>query len=139
MGPDDGSPFWNQNHAWTVVDNTGAGGVALSGLTIAGYGTNGVGMEGSFGTSVGNGPGGDLVLHWTSTVPEPSALVLLAIGAVSLLACVFRQTRQERSSTALPPAAETILSSEDERASQDSGPIILSLPSRWTGSAQRAA
>jgi hypothetical protein len=137
--PDDGSPFWNQNHTWSVVENTGTGSEALSSLTIAGYGTNGAGAEGSFSTSVGNGPGGDLLLQWASTVPEPSSLALLAAGAVTLSGCAWRRRRQARPATSLARNEEPTVSNSDGWDSEEDGPAILAFPSRNVRSARRAA
>ncbi len=134
--PDDDSPFWDQGHVWTVVDNVGTGTETFSGLTISGYGTNGAGTEGAFSTNVGNGPGGDLVLNWTSSVPEPCTLALLSVGAIGLLGGAWRRSKQARAATSSPPVEGPVLSGDGER---DSGPAILSMPSRWIEPARRAA
>jgi hypothetical protein len=62
-----------------------------------------------------------------SPVPEPSALGLLAAGAIGLVAYGLRRRAAKR--TAKPTAFDQ----------QDDAPAILSMPSRWSEAARRAA
>ena len=71
-----------------------------------------------------------------AVTPEPSTLPLLAAGAVGLAGYVWRQRKRKRP---LSLTAEPTLAGHDEADSQDDGPAILSMPSRWTKSARRAA
>ena len=84
--------------------------------------------------SLGNGLSwntSDLDTNGTiSVTPEPSTLALLAAGTAGLIGWAWRR-RQKRS---MSIEGRTV-SSDD----QDEGPAILSMPSRWTEAAQRAA
>lgn len=84
------------------------------------YGTTHAG--GAYGY-VTNSAGDGTVFAFNLT-PEPSTLALLAVGGISLAAYAWR--RRKRS-----VAVET--------DSQDDGPAILSMPSRWKEAARRAA
>jgi len=64
--------------------------------------------------------GNDLVLN---VVPEPSALVLLAAGALGLLGYGWRRRKAVKRNT--QPAAFN--------QPQEDGPAILSFPCRWAG------
>lgn len=64
-----------------------------------------------------------------AVVPEPSTCVLFVVGAVGLLGYGWQRRRTRPQS----------LFSEDEPTSQDDGPAILCIPSRWTEEARGAA
>ena len=65
-----------------------------------------------------------------SVVPEPSALVMLGIGAIGMLGYAWRRRRNR----SISPAEETSFSDN-----QNEGSVILSMPSRWTEPTRRAA
>jgi len=71
-----------------------------------------------------------------SVVPEPSTFALLGGVCLGLLGYRWRRRRQKRS---LSLAGETALSGQAGTDLQENGPDILSMPSRWTTSARRAA
>jgi len=113
---------------------SGPEGIAVSGsdLFVANQGNGTVGEFTTSGTVVNaslisglNSPN-DIAIVDT---PEPSALALLAAGAIGLAAYLWRR-RQKRSSLA-----------GDSTPGQDEaeGSAIISMPSRWTESARRAA
>jgi probable HAF family extracellular repeat protein len=70
----------------------------------------------------------DAFLLTPISTPEPSALALLAAGALGLLGYGLRRRRVARR-TAKPAAFDQ----------QDDAPAILSMPSRWSEAARRAA
>ena len=76
---------------WKVIDNQGAGTGAFSGVTITGYGVNGVGALGTFSVAIG-GDGNDAMLNW-APVPEPATLVLLATALLGMVAYGWRKRR----------------------------------------------
>jgi hypothetical protein len=89
--PNGGDPFWNSAHSWKVIDTTGN-----TGNTNFASITNGTFTPGHFTTTVGTGAdAGDIFLNYvlggsgasltTGAVPEPAALMLLALGALGLL------------------------------------------------------
>lgn len=92
-GVDFTNAFWSADQSWTVLDNTGEGtltGTFLGGLT--GVVSN---AYGTFSLEYGAGPGGDVILHWTSAgiIPEPSSAALLAgLGILGFAAS--RRTRR---------------------------------------------
>ena len=77
-------------------------------------------------TAENYGPGVRVVI-----VPEPCSIILMLAGGFGLLGYAWRRRKQGRS---LALAVDSTLSSDDE-----TGPAILSMPSRWTGSARKAA
>ena len=89
--------------------------------------------------------GDNLVLNVT---PEPSTLVLLAAAAIGLAGYAWQRRRKRCSSLAgeakndrlkTYPTSEPVLCGQDETDLQADGPAVLSLPSRGTNSARRAA
>ena len=116
-------------------------------------------IDGNFGTNVGifrpgAWPSGDMTLGdwgvntandtvWAvlnhnsdfAVVPEPSTLVLLGV-AIGLVGYAWRWRRQGHSAS---DAGEPSVSSENVPASQEDGPTILAMPSRWTEATRRAA
>lgn len=71
-----------------------------------------------------------------SAVPEPSTLALLGAGATGLAVYSLRRQKPKRSPSY---AEEPTFSGGEEPVSQDGGPAILTLPSRWMEAARRAA
>ncbi|MGO9114454.1 MAG: PEP-CTERM sorting domain-containing protein [Thermoguttaceae bacterium] len=67
---------------------------------------------------------------FVATIPEPNALTLLAAGAVGLAVYSWRRNQKR-----ISLVGERNLSGQDEA----DGPAILSMPSRWTQSARKAA
>jgi len=119
--------------------NTYTGGTTISAGTLqVGDGT--AGHDGSIlGNIVNNASldgypatlslqGNDLELNVT---PEPCTVALLAACAAGLVGYGLRRRRVARSAT--KPTAF------DHEEPQDDGPAILSMPSRWTQAARRAA
>lgn len=89
--PDSGDPFWNTAHSWKVIDtNSNTGNTNFASIV------NGTFSGGKhFTTSVGTGgDAGDIFLNYLpsgsgtilslSAVPEPSALLLLVLGALAV-------------------------------------------------------
>ena len=64
-------------------------------------------------------------------IPEPSSLALLGAGATLLLGYAWRRQRKGRQSLSIAAGPND--------SGQDNGPAILSLPSRWTPAAHKAA
>ena len=67
------------------------------------------------------------------STPEPSSLALLAAGAIGLLGYGWRRRRKQKRSLSI--AGE----SGDVDTNSQEAPVILSMPSRWTQAARRAA
>ncbi len=86
----------------------------ISGNTVVGWYVDGSGDHG-----------------FVATMPEPSTLTLLGTALLGL-GVVYLRRRRERNS--LSVIEDSTLSSDDE-----TGPAILSLPSRWTETMRRAA
>ncbi len=103
-----------------ILDAGIGGGINDKGQ-ICGYGINPSGQQDAF---------------LLSPTPEPSVFVLLVVGAVGLLGYVSWRRWLKRS---LSLAAVPTISSDDETDSQENGPAIQSLPSRWTEGVRRAA
>jgi len=114
---------------FTPLAGFGPGNYTLidAGLIDGSLGTNRSGVVGGRSASLFIS-GNDLMLN---VVPEPSSLALLGVGAIGLAGCAWRRRTLARRTT--KPAAF------DQIDHQDDSPTVLSMPSRWTESARRAA
>jgi sugar lactone lactonase YvrE len=148
-----GNLFEADNGSGNIYEFTPDGGRSTF-ASGSGYCPNGLAIDGSDDLFVS---GGDVVVElrptgtrlggfslWPTTegmaiaptVPEPSAVSLISSAAIGLLACgLWRRWRQH----CWPLVRESTPCSDEKTVLQEDGLTVLSLPSRWTESARRAA